>query len=456
MTVTLDPTLNTWRMTAARLLATTVTATSWREQARPEQHPPEDWGRVWYVRGGRGSGKTWTASNALAELIANSPPGEWGVVGPTFGDARDICMEGQESGLLRALGCKVGAEGRLIEQGPLVSQWNRTNGHLRLVNGSVVYTDGADDGAYRIQGHNLRGLWGDEVGLWKRWRAAWDESIRYAVRLSPAKIILTGTPKRNMPARTLVKRLIADPDVANVRLLTEDNAANLDPATMAEFMKSKGTALERQELMGDLLAEVEGALWKMGQLDEDRVEATELPDMARVVVAIDPAVTSTTESDETGIVVVGLGVDGDAYVLADRSALVSPDAWARRAIAAYDEFGADRLVAEVNNGGDMVESTLRTVRRSVSYRKVHASRGKAVRAEPVAALYEQHKVHHVGALPELEDQLTQWTPDSGESPDRLDALVWALTDLMLKNFMPEPVSPVGIEQTNPWASEWAG
>ena len=155
------------------------------------------------------------------------------------------------------------------------------------------------------------------------------------------------------------------------------------------------------------------------------------PDLTRVVVAIDPAVTSGEDSDETGIVAAGLGVDGRAYVLADRSCRLSPDGWARRAVAVFDDLAADLVVAEVNNGGDLVEQTIRTVRRTIPYRKVHASRGKQTRAQPVAALYEQGRVSHVEAFPDLEEQLTSWTPESGTSPDRLDALVWALTELML-------------------------
>lgn len=157
-----------------------------------------------------------------------------------------------------------------------------------------------------------------------------------------------------------------------------------------------------------------------------------LPDLTRVVVAIDPAVSNSEESDETGIIVAGIGVDGRGYVLADRSCKMSPDGWARRAVQAYDDFAADLIVAEVNNGGDLVEQTIRTVRRSIPYRKVTASRGKQVRAQPVAALYEQGKVSHVEVFADLEEQLTTWTPEDGTSPDRLDALVWALTELMVK------------------------
>jgi phage terminase large subunit-like protein len=207
---------------------------------------------------------------------------------------------------------------------------------------------------------------------------------------------------------------------------TYDNRANLAPQFLDQIIKRyEGTRLGRQELGGELLLDVPGALWHLAMFDERRPA----PDLKRVIVAIDPAASTNEGSDETGIIVAGQGIDDDWYVLADRSGIFAPNAWAKRAIAAYDEFKADRIVAEVNNGGDMVESTLRTVRKSIPYTKVHASRGKAIRAEPIASLYAQGNVWHVEPFIALEDQLVNWTPDSGDSPDRLDALVWALTEL---------------------------
>lgn len=395
----------------------------WKRLRRPEQEPPPgDW-RTWYLQGGRGSGKTRPAAETLAEW-AEETIGEWAVVAPTYGAARDVCIEGP-SGLLLALG---GVDG------PNVANWNRSLGELRLRNGSVIFADGADDGALRIQGKNLRGAWCDEVGLWRQWDLAWNESLAFAVRLPPARIIATGTPKAG---HGLVRLLVNDPAVPKSRLRTRDNLANLDAATVADLEhRFAGTRRGRQELEGEFLTDVDGALWTLGMIDASRVgkahfdEDTELR-LVRAVVAIDPAVTSGEDSDETGIVVAARGADGDAYVLADRSGRFTPEGWGRRAVAAHHEFGCDRIIGEANNGGDLVESVLRTVDRSIPYRKVHASRGKRVRAEPIAALYEQGRVHHVGAFPELEDQMTTWTPESGESPDRMDALVWALTELMV-------------------------
>lgn len=395
-------------------------ALAWRANARAEQLPPDDW-RTWYVRGGRGSGKTWTGANTLAEM-ARITPGEYGVVAPNFSDMRDKCVEGP-SGLLKAFGTSSVEVRRGASKA--VEAWNRSLGELRLRNGSLIHGDGADDGAPTIQGYNLRGLWADEVGLWKAWKQAWEESIRFAVRLSPARIVATGTPKRGHP---LVRALMADDQVHKTLLKTLDNAANLDPALLSELIaKYGGTTLGRQELEGDVLEDVPGALWRRSLIDMARV--AHISDLTRVVVAIDPSATSTESSDETGVVVAGIGPMGHGYVLEDISLRDSPHRWATVAIDAYHRHKADRIIAETNNGGEMVEHVIHSIDRSVAYRSVTASRGKQTRAEPIAALYEQGKVHHVGAFELMEDQMCQWVPGD-KSPDRMDALVWALTELM--------------------------
>ncbi len=412
----------------------------WREHARLQQMPPvENW-RVWYVRGGRGGGKTWTGSHAFAEMVLESEPGEWAVIAPTYGDARDTCIESTESGLIVALGGRAGPNGVLLEKGDHIASWNRSMGDLRLRNGSVVYTDGADDGALRIQGKNLRGAWCDEVGLWKRWATAWDESLRYAVRKAPAKIIATGTPKRNMPARALVRRLLEDDAVAKTLLRTEDNAANLDPATVEDLMSLAGTTLGRQELEGELLEDIEGALWTAALIDAHRLEYA--PELERIVVAVDPAGTANADSDETGIIVAGKA-DTQGYVLADLSGRYTPDGWGRKACIAYVDHEADAIVFERNNGHDMGPHIIRSswaeleragevsgpVPRVID---VWATRGKTTRAEPVVAQYEQGRWHHVGFHPALEEQLCSWVPGEG-SPDRMDALVWAAWELTVKD-----------------------
>ena len=396
---------------------------SWRTLARPEQLPPDAW-RTWYVRGGRGSGKTWTGGNTLAEM-ALADAGEYGIVAPTDSAVRDVCIEGP-SGIISAFGTNLAEIKRGASR--LVTSYNQSSAILRLRNGSVIYADGADDGAPTIQGKNLRGLWADEVGLWRKWQQAWEESIRYAVRLSPARIVATGTPKRGHP---LVKALMADPAVSKTLLRTSDNAANLDPALLAElYAKYGGTTLGRQELEGEILEDVPGALWHRNRIELLRV--VQAPELVRVVVAIDPSATSTESADEAGIVVAGVDVMGFGYVLDDLSRRTSPHLWATAAIHAYHERKADRIIAEVNNGGEMVEAVIHAISPSVAYKAVSATRDKRTRAEPIATLYEQGRVHHVGPFETLEDQMCSWVPGE-KSPDRMDALVWALTDLMLND-----------------------
>jgi len=411
---------------------------SWRDSARAEQIAPEGPWRVWYVRGGRGGGKTWTGSNNFAEQITTSEPGEWGVIAPTYGDARDTCVESAESGLIKALGGRAGPGGVLVEHGPHIQAWNRSMGQMFLRNGSVIYVDGADDGALRIQGKNLRGAWCDEVGLWLKWQTAWDESIRYAVRKSPARIIATGTPKRNMPARKLVKRLLEDAAIPKSLLRTEDNALYLDEATLADLLTLAGTTLGRQELEGELLEDIEGALWHPDLIDHVEVA----PELERIVVAVDPAGTSSATSDETGIVVAGRSGERHGFVLADYSGRYSPDGWARRACLAYVEHEADAIVFERNMGWDLGIHIIRSCWQGLvehgevegpvpSIVPVVAARGKQARAEPVVAQYEQGRWHHVGAHTVLEDQMCAWVPGD-PSPDRMDALVWAAFQLTVK------------------------
>lgn len=386
----------------------------WANVGRPsQQEPAGDW-LVWLILAGRGWGKTRTGAEWLKAHALATPGTRWAVVAPTYADARDTCVEG-ESGLLAVL------------PPDRVQQWNRSLGELTLTNGSRVKLFSADE-PERLRGPQHHGAWCDEPASWRYGTEAWDQ-LQFGLRLGDhPRTVVTGTPK---PIR-LVKELAArgEPEVVITRGSTFDNEANLAPAALAELRaRYEGTRLGRQELYAELLLDTPGALWTQASIDVDRVEKA--PTLTRVVTAIDPAVTAGEDSDETGIVVVGLGVDGHAYVLADRSCRTSPDGWARRAVAAHDEFEGDRIVAEVNNGGDLVERVVRTVDATVPYRAVRASRGKRVRAEPVAALYEQHRVHHVGGLGDLEDQMCSWTPESGDSPDRMDALVWALTDLML-------------------------
>lgn len=383
-------------------------------EARETQLTPDgDWA-VWLILAGRGWGKTRTGAEDIAHYAHTHPGSRLAVVAPTYADARDTCIEG-ESGLLAVLPRSV------------VTTWNRSLGELHLANGSQVKLFSADE-PERLRGPQHHRAWCDELAAW-RYPEAWDQ-LMFGLRLGDhPQVVATTTPKPTELMRSLAKR----DDVVVTRGSTFENAANLSAAALAQLQdRYGGTRLGRQELEGELLEDVEGALWQRSAIDRDRITDLEaLPTIVRNVVAIDPAVTSAEDSDETGIVVAGKGEDGHCYVFADRSLRASPETWGRAAVEAHHEFAGDRIIGEANNGGDLVESVIRAVDARVPYRKVNASRGKRLRAEPVAALYEQGKVHHVGAFPELEDQLCTWTHDSAKSPDRLDALVWAVTELML-------------------------
>ena len=399
----------------------------WRLQARPEQLPPDGAWRTWYVVGGRGSGKTRTGAETLADWIGAYPGQEWAVVAPTFGAAKEPCVESGTSGLLKWLG-------------PLVKNYNRSEGVLFLEDGGKVFMDGANDGAERIQGKNLAGAWCDEVGLWEAggWSQAWNESINFAVRFEPGRIIATGTPKQGHP---LVKLLLESPHTVISRMRTIDNAANLSRATIEGYYEMwEGTRLGRQELEGEFLEDSPGALWSMEQLESLRLGDIELaeirPYLSRIVVGVDPSGSRNedTGTSEQGIVVAGFSKHiGKGYVLADLTCHETPERWAQVVCNAYREYEADCVVAERNYGGDMVRATIQASDSNVPVKLVTASRGKLPRAEPVAAKYEQGKVYHARGLTKLEEQMTRWVPGdpTQDSPDRVDALVWALTELML-------------------------
>lgn len=285
----------------------------------------------------------------------------------------------------------------------------------------------------RIRGFNFDFCWADEVTSWQDAENTWNQ-VQLALRLTgprgdPPRTIVTSTPK-NTP---LMRKILALPGVAVTRASSYDNTY-LNPDRLAQWRAQyEGTTLGRQEIYGELLIDDENALWTRSMLDACRVKTA--PEMRRIVVAVDP---SGGGKDECGIVVCGLGVNGEAYILQDLSAKLSPERWARRAVEAFHAHRADRIVAEQNFGGQMVEATIRSVDPNVPIRMVHASRGKQIRAEPVVALYEQRRVHHVGEFVELEDQLCSWSPtESTSSPDRLDSVVWGVSELMLGN-QPRP------------------
>jgi phage terminase large subunit-like protein len=393
-----------WAEVAGRLLTVRFPA------ARPaQQTPPGDW-KVWLILSGRGWGKTRTGAEETVER-AHTEPGDYFVCAPTYRDMRLVCVEGSRSGLLAVL------RRRCID-----FEWSLTKSTITLANGSQLICGGADE-PDRGRGYNFSGGWADELASWRR-PDAWSQ-IRFGTRLGRAQIVATTTPRPT----DLIRDLVADPTVHITRGSTFDNAANLSPEAIAELeRKYGGTRAGRQELEGELLTDVPGALWTLEMIDAARHHGP-LPDFDRVVVGVDPAVTSGEDSDLTGVVAVGKAGD-EFWVLADRSGRYTPDGTARVAIDLLDELGGDRIVGEVNNGGDYIGTVLRHADRDVPYSTVHASRGKHTRAEPVAGLYEQGRAHHVEAFVDLEDELCTWTVDSRKSPDRMDALVWAFTDLM--------------------------
>lgn len=385
---------------------------SWEWVRRPSQALPEgDW-TYWLIKAGRGFGKTRTGAETAREWVKR---GERYVnlIGATADDARDIMVQG-ESGILAICPRHERPEYRPSQR------------KLIWPNGaeSLIFT--ADE-PERLRGKQHSKLWADELAAW-RYADAWDQA-KFGLRLGDnPQAIITTTPR---PTK-IVREIMADPATITTNGSTYDNRANLAPAFFSAVLKKyEGTRLGRQEIAGEVLDDNPGALFKRADIDKGRLLVA--PALTRIVVAIDPAVTSSEGSDDTGIVAAGIDGNGHGYILHDLTLHGSPETWARVATSAYHELKADRIIGEGNNGGDMIESVIRAVDRNVSYRKVTATRGKDIRAEPVAALYEQGRIHHVGQLPKLEDEMTEWDPadKSAMSPNRMDALVWAITDLML-------------------------
>lgn len=441
------------------------------KHARTDQLIPEEVD-VSYLVGGRGSGKTWAGAHNFAQMVLDTEPEpgddhtEWAVIAPVYRSARDVCIEGP-SGLIRAFG---GYE----RQGGLVAKWDRTYGHLVLTTGAFIHVDSADDGALRVQGLNLYGAWCDEIGLWKSWKRAWEESIGFAVRIGPARIICTGTPKLS----SLAKFLLDDVTVWRKRLRTIDNIENLSKSFIDKVVaRYQGTRLGQQELEGLLVDDVEGALWRRANIDEDRVhehvvlegphagdvyweraDGTQFrppPFWLRVIVALDPA-DGEEDGDEQGIAVIGQSADDhELYVLHSDGLKVNPFEFLSEAVDLARAYMTSNLVSPVeivmekNHGGKyllgLMDQVLKVKGVSVPYRAVDASQatgGKRTRAEDVSGLYERHKVHHVGTHADLEDQMCTFTGMGNEpSPDRMDALVWALKQFV-KGGLDIPSEPV--------------
>ena len=389
---------------------------TWPVWARDDQLPPpgtDNW-TTWLLLGGRGAGKT----RAGAEWIraCARKPVRIALVGETLADVRDVMIEGP-SGLIA------------IAPPAARPRWVASKRLLEWPSGARAFAFSSED-PDALRGHQVHAAWADEFAKWRHVQETWD-MLQFGLRLGdrPRQVVTT-TPR---PLSAL-KRLMTDDMTRISRAGTSANAANLAPGFLSAVMRRyHGTRLGRQELEAEILEDNPRALWQRAMLDGARVTA--VPPLQRIVVAVDPPASSSPSADECGIVVAGAGEDGHGYVLADRSmGGLSPARWARRVADAYHSHEADRVVAEANQGGEMVAAVLRQVDPALPVRLVCATRGKAVRAEPVAALYEQARVHHLGTHRRLEDQLCEFDPSApaqSGSPDRLDALVWALTDLML-------------------------
>ncbi len=407
---------------------------NWRFWARPNQIAPEgDWS-YWMVLAGRGFGKTrmgseWIRENVCGDTPMAPPPGGSGwkriaLVAETAADARDVMVLG-DSGLLAC------------HPKEFRPEWSPTNRRLTWPNGVQAWVYNATE-PDQLRGPQHGAAWVDELAKFRYMQATWDQLL-FGLRLGEhPQVLITTTPQ----PKPLIKELVNNPKTVVTRGSTLDNKDNLAESTVQNlYDRYAGTRLGRQELEGEILGDIPGALWRQQDIDEARQwEAPE--ELERIVVAVDPAASSAEGSDENGIVVVGMARDEDGYargyVLEDASLRGTPEEWGKKAVALYRKWSADRIIAEKNNGGEMVSHVLKTVDRSVPVKLVHASRGKVVRAEPISALYEQKRIHHVGDnFRELEDQMCSFSIDNIRnentgSPDRVDALVWGLTELFDK------------------------
>lgn len=381
------------------------------QQARPAQLPPDTPGwLVWLILTGRGWGKTRTGAEETVWQAWRQPGTRWAVVAPTWREVKHVCFLG-DSGIV-----PVTRRYGLFRP----DSWKPSEGILRLPNGSLIIGYSADK-PDRLRGPQHHGAWAEELAAW-RYPDAWDQ-LKFGLRLGTRPRITVTTTPRPTP---LIRSLHADDRSTVTTGSTFDNAANLAADALEDLRRRyEGTRLGRQELHAEILNEAEGALWSIDLLDRHRLARAPQERIVRRVVGVDPAVTATESSDETGIVVAALGESGTVYVEADHSGRYAPDVWGRK-VAALD---VDTVVAEVNQGGDMVRQVLRAS--GVEHRVVEARavKGKAARAEPVSVLYERGVVRHVGVLAALEDQMATWVPGEGRSPDRVDALVWAVSHL---------------------------
>lgn len=390
----------------------------WDFWARPDQLPPEGEWSTWLALAGRGFGKTEMGAQWVRDRVKNGAMAV-ALVAETQKDLEEVMIP-------RLLKVTPPEDAPEVRYKPVRLRWK---------SGAIAFGYNGTE-PDQLRGPEFDTAWVDELAKYAKARDTWD-MLQFTMRRPDPRVLVTTTP-RPIP---VIREIVSDPTTRITKGATMANADNLDPKFLKRVRdKYEGTRLGRQELNGEILDDVPGALWTREMLDATRVQ--EAPAMARIAVAIDPSGTGgeMDDGDAVGIVVAGRGIDGRGYVLADRTCKLSPEGWARIATTAYYEFEADRVVAERNFGGAMVKAVMRTADKSLPFKEVTASRGKAVRAEPVSALYEQGRVSHVGGFPLLEDEMVLFTGGGymgDTSPNRADALVWALTEVMLSHTMPE-------------------
>ncbi len=391
----------------------------WSFWGRPKQQEPEGEYFCWLLLAGRGFGKTKTGAQWVRKKVEAARdvgvPVRIALIAETAADARDVLVMG-DSGIMASA------------HPDFYPKYEPSKRRVTWPDGSMAFTFSGDEPG-QLRGPQFHYAWVDEVAKYQYPTDTLD-NLEFGLRLGETPQMCVTTTPRPIP---VIKQLVKDEHTIITTGSTYENVANLAPSYIKRVVhKYEGTRLGRQELHAHILDDVPGAMWTRDMLERLRVNRA--PELTRIVIGVDPAATDNPDSDETGIMCVGKGVDGHAYVFHDLSGQFSPGEWAARIALNYHRFQADRVVAEVNNGGDMVEATLRTADRRLSFKQVRASKAKHIRAEPIAALYEQGKVHHVGLFAKLEDQMVAFTKDGyigGGSPDRADAMVWALTDLML-------------------------
>lgn len=391
--------------------------TDWLKTARSKQLQPKEEHYIWLILAGRGWGKTRTGAQDIALYALRNPNSLCAVVAPTHGDLRRVCFGGN-SGLLSII------PEQCYLQSSDAKGYSSSVAEIRLDNGSKIIGYAAIE-PDRLRGSQFHRAWADELAAW-RYPEAFDQ-LMFGLRLGKnPQCVITTTPK---PSK-VIKDLIARKDVYVTTGNTFENQENLADTALAMLKERyEGTTLGRQELYAEIIEDFDGALWSNKMIEQTRLPEDTDRELRRIVVAIDPAVTANANSDETGIIVVGTDFAGRYYVIDDFSGVYTPDKWARLSVDAFYDYQADLCVAETNNGGDLVERLIRSVDPSIAYRSVRATRGKMTRAEPISALYEQKRVHHIGYFAELEQQMISYTGETNASPDRLDALVWGLTEL---------------------------